>query len=205
MRSLFVFFVLVFVLFCACSVVLTGNPLSWIGRIDCILGTGAFGSCLSFVVWPLYRSDDEQFYGVDCHTGECIRPNDTRLQSMSPILFDTWEDWRNTKGEYEQEPISQEPDDYNECFVCGVSIDKANLNYVSLPTGDMVSVCQDHICEHGNLDIWSTSHDRKQIENVMEQLHSLSSCNPYMKAFAYAFLGDMDQWIHPCHTCRTMM
>ena len=50
MRSLVVFAILLFVLFCVCSVVLTGSPFAWLSRIDCILGSGAFGSCLSCAI-----------------------------------------------------------------------------------------------------------------------------------------------------------
>jgi hypothetical protein len=56
---LLVTFVLLFVCLSLASTVLTGNPLRWLDRLDCILGTGAFGACLSCAMVTRMPDEDE--------------------------------------------------------------------------------------------------------------------------------------------------
>jgi hypothetical protein len=175
------FLVLLVVTVCLCSAVITGDPLAWIDHVSCLLQVGEFGACLlSGALVPSFKATRNRMpvSGVD-------------YDPDKPMCQDDYEYYTGT-GEYTDNPI---------CVVCGAPASE----YAALPNGDVISVCSDHVCEHGKIHFGTVSYEYNQINHVLETVRANLTSHPSLQPLARDILLLLDEWKHPCYTCRTSM
>ena len=83
------------------------------------------------------------------------------------------------------------------CFICGIP----SSEYASLPNGDVVKVCSDHVCEHGKIHI--TLFEKDKISGLLSYLDRMGEHTPYLKSLSDNLQSLAWEWEYPCYTCYT--